>query len=264
MVPDVSFLWLDLYGWMILAGVLAAMILFRVFYRRAGISYRVFALTEIVSVLAVCAGYAAAALFQSWYRYLQTGVFEWGVGATFYGGLIGAAVTFLIFYFLAGHFVCRDQSHIKEFNRMLSLIAPCIVIAHAFGRIGCLLDGCCYGRVTDSFIGLPMRVHGVFEKRVPLQLFESVFLFALGSVLLTLVWKCKGTYNASLHPIAYGVWRFIIEFFRDDNRGSSGIAALSPSQLTAIIMVAIGIAYLLLYRFVLKKFFEGAPAHETE
>ena len=52
----------------------------------------------IVAVFVIVPGYLAAVLFQSWYYYLDTGVFKWGVGATFYGGLIDAVVVFLSIY----------------------------------------------------------------------------------------------------------------------------------------------------------------------
>ena len=252
MAPDVVFLGLDLYYWMILCGILAAMVLFRALYRRVGITYPVFVLTIGVSVGAIVGGYLFAALFQSFYSYLETGVFRWGVGTTFYGGLIGAAAVFLILYFTLGHFFCKG-AHVKEFGRMLLLIAPCIALAHAFGRIGCLLDGCCYGKPSE--FGLPMLVHGVWEKRVPIQLYESLFLFALSGVLVFLIFKKKGACNAGIYLIAYGVWRFVIEFFRDDERGSSGLSFLTPSQLTAIVLVLVGIAYIVL--MLMKKRLKG-------
>ncbi len=258
MAPNVVFLGLDLYYWMILCGVIAAMVLFRALYRRAGISYPVFVLTICVSVGAIVGGYLFAALFQSFYNFLDTGEFRWGVGTTFYGGLIGAAAVFLILYFTFGHFFCKG-AHIGEFNRMLLLIAPCIALAHAFGRIGCLLDGCCYGRISE--FGLPMYVGGAWEKRIPIQLYESIFLFMLSGSFVFLLLKKKGDYNASIYLIGYGVWRFIIEFFRDDERGSSGLSFLSPSQLTAILLILVGVAYLFVYRYLLKRLFENYAAN---
>lgn len=260
MAPNVSFLGLDLYYLMILCGILAAMALFRALYKRAGISYPVFVLTLLVSVGAIVGGYLSAALFQSFYNFLKTGAFVWGVGTTFYGGLIGAAVVFLVLYFLFGHFFCKG-AHIREFNRMLLLVAPCIALAHAFGRIGCLLDGCCYGKISN--FGLMMFVGGAWEKRVPIQLFESLFLFALCGVLVLLLLKRKSTYNGSVYLISYGVWRFVIEFFRDDDRGASGLSFLTPSQLTAILLILVGVAYIFVYKYFLKKIFDGETGNEA-
>lgn len=264
MFPNVEFLGLDLYYWMIVVGILVAMIVFRVFHQRAGLSTKVFNFSLLVGVVAIVFGYLSAVLFQSWYSFLETGKFAWGVGATFYGGLIGAAVVFLSLYFGVGHFLFRDRAHIAQFNRMLSLVFPCIVVAHAFGRLGCLFDGCCYGAQTDSSFGIKMWVDGQWQRRIPIQLFESLFLFALFGCLLYLTVQKKFEYTASIYLIVYGVWRFCIEFARDDDRGASGIGALSPSQLTAIVMVLIGIALVFLYRYVLKKFFQRVGNHEED
>ena len=46
---------------------------------------------------------------------------------------------------------------------------------------------------------------------------------------------------------AYGVWRFFIEYFRADDRGQTIVPFLSPSQLVAIVMVLLGVAYLVLW-----------------
>ena len=262
MFPQVSFLGLDLYYWMIVIGVLAAMIVFRVFHRQAGLSFRVFAFALIIGVVSVVVGYLSAVLFQSWYSYLETHEFVWGVGATFYGGIIGAVIVFLALYFGIGHFLFRDRAHVAQFNGVLSLGVPCIVLAHAFGRLGCLFDGCCYGAVTESGIGIKMWVDGEWQRRVPIQLFESLFLFALFGVLLFLTVKKKFEYTASVYMIVYGVWRFSIEFARDDDRGVSGIGALSPSQFIAIVMILLGVALAFLYRYVLKKYFERAGQRE--
>ena len=262
MFPQVVFLGLDLYYWMILVGVLAAMVVFRVFHEKAGLSFKVFALSLLVGVVALVTGYLSAILFQSFYSFLETGKFVWGVGATFYGGLIGAVIVFLSLYFGVGHFLFRDGAHIAQFNKMLSLISPCIVLAHAFGRLGCLLDGCCYGAMTDSSIGINMWVHGEWQRRIPIQLFESLFLFALFGILLFLSVRKRFEYTASVYLIVYGVWRFFIEFARDDDRGISGIGSLSPSQFIAILMILLGIALIFLYRYVLKKYFERVGTHE--
>ena len=262
MFPNAEFLGLDLYYWMIAVGILAAMIVFRLFHQKAGLSVKVFNFSLLVGVVAIIFGYLSAILFQSWYSFLETGVFIWGVGATFYGGLIGAVLIFIALYFGIGHFLFQDRAHIAQFNNLLSLAVPCIVLGHAFGRLGCLFDGCCYGALTDSHIGINMWVDCELQRRIPIQLFESLFLFALAGCLLYLTVQKKFEYTASAYLIAYGVWRFFIEFARDDDRGASGIDLLSPSQLTAIFMILAGIALIFLYRFVLKKYFERVGEHE--
>ena len=100
---------------------------------------------------------------------------------------------------------------------------------------------------------------------MPTQLFESLFLFALAAVLVFLIIKFKNRNALSIYLVAYGVWRFIIEFVRaDSERGSSGIPGLYPSQVTAIILVAVGVGWYFLYRFVLKDRMEKAGINEEK
>ncbi len=265
MFPDAEFLGLDLYFWMIVAGILAAMIAFRMLAGRVGLSANVFNFSLLCAMVGIGVGYVFAVLFQSWYAYLASGKFEWGVGATFYGGLIGGVAAALALYFGAGRFLFRDRAHIRQFGRMISSVAPCVALAHAFGRIGCLFAGCCYGAPTDSPIGIVMFSAGEWGRRIPVQLFEAVFLFALFAVLLYLLLAKKCEYTASIYLIAYGVWRFAIEYARDDAaRGSSGLSFLTPSQLTAILAVIAGTALIFAYKYRLKKIFDSAGGGHGE
>lgn len=250
MAPNVQFLGMGLYEWMIVAGVILAMVVLRLCSGRAGLSARVFNLTLFSGVVSVVVGYLFAVLFQSFYSFLETGVYTFGTGATFYGGFIGGAGCFLILYFAVGRILIRDGEHVAQFWKMSSLAAPCIALAHGMGRIGCLLGGCCYGIETDGF-GVPMYVDGVWESRLPVQLFEAVFLFLLFAVMLFLVLKLNFSHNLSAYLIGYGVWRFFIEYLRGDDRGSTG-TILSPSQLTAVLLIAAGVA-IVIFRFVSKR-----------
>lgn len=82
-------------------------------------------------------------------------------------------------------------------------------------------------------------------KLLPTQLFETAFLLLFTVVLLIILKKSKkrGTTLAS-YFIGYGIWRFIIEFFRSDPRGSVG--ALSTSQFISLFIVALGVIILVL------------------
>lgn len=263
MNPFFNILGVDLYWMMVIIGLVAAFVLLRLLHSYAGISFDVFRFIVFVLVGAIFVGYPVAVLFQSWYAYLESGVFRWGAGATFYGGLIGGTAGFFIGYFAVGHFVFKDKKHIRELNGVVAAILPCVALAHAFGRLGCLFHGCCYGALTDSAIGIKMYVDGEWQNRVPVQLFESLFLFALVAVLSVLLVKKRCAYTHSVYLIAYGVWRFCIEYARDDARGSSGIGVLSPSQLTAIVLVLLGIALIFAYKYFLKDFLPEVGVTET-
>ena len=128
-----------------------------------------------------------------------------------------------------------------------------IVLAHAFGRIGCLFAGCCYGKITDMWYGIQMYEHGVLEKRIPTQLIEAIYLFLLFTLLQYILIKRNNRKTPAIYMIMYGIFRFFIEFLRDDNRGSLGSSILSPSQLISIVLVVAGTILLVLYYTKFKK-----------
>lgn len=66
-------------------------------------------------------------------------------GLVYYGGLIGASLATVIY--------CRKQK--LPFWKIADVLAPSIALGHIFGRIGCLMTGCCFGRPTD----LPWAIH---------------------------------------------------------------------------------------------------------
>lgn len=255
MLPDVTFLSVDLYTWMIILGVVAAVVAFRLLGDKVGISAKVFNFALAVAVCCVVVGYGSAVLFQAYYHWKDTGKWVWDAGATFYGGLIGAALVFLAAYFGIGHFLFKkDKHHIAELDKVAACAFPSIVLAHSFGRIGCLFAGCCYGKLTDSWLGVTMLVHGEWQKRLPTQLFEAIFLALLFVALVYMLVGKKSLYTPSVYLIGYGVWRFVIEYVRDDGeRGSSGISWLTPSQLTAIVLVLVGVGLIFLYKYWLQK-----------
>lgn len=205
-------------------------------------------------------GILSAALFQATYNYIAdpSGGFRLD-SMTFIGGLIGGVASFVGVYLLY-IYVVKPRTKIKwlapEFNATLTDALPFIpigiTIAHGFGRLGCFFAGCCYGKPTDSWIGLPCA-DGYYGDVIPVQLFEMLFLFALGGVMAFLYFKFKFNYNFSVYAIAYGIWRFGIEYVRADDRGQFLGTALSPSQFWSIIMVLIGIGYIFLQKYVLAK-----------
>ena len=98
------------------------------------------------------------------------------------------------------------------------------------------MAGCCHGPACDAWYGIVMN--GV--RRLPVQLFEAIFLFALSGVTFVLFWKGK-KYLMPLYMSAYGIWRIIAEILRDDYRGGIEGFALSPSQVLSIVLIAGGI-----------------------
>lgn len=247
MYPYPIILGLDLYTLLIIVGIVAAIALFRVLSDARKLPAAPFNFFLLVCIAAIATGFGAATLFQSVYNYLESGVWEWQ-GMTFLGGLVGGVAFFFLLYFVLGRFVFRERQHIRYFYPLVCRAIPCIALAHAFGRLGCLCAGCCYGRISERF-GLSMLIDGVWQKRVPTQLYEAIFLFALCAVLVVLLIRRRGEgYAPAVYLVAYGVWRFCIEYLRDDPRGASGISFLTPSQLTSVLLVACGIVLIVVYR----------------
>ena len=250
---------IGLYEIFIVDGVIAAIVLFRILADRRKLPAKLQNLILIGAVVSFIVGYLFAVIFQAIYDIAERGAFiiDSQTGATFYGGFIGGAVCMLVIYFVGGHLLFKKENneHLRWFPSFANIAAACVPLAHGFGRIGCLCAGCCYGRVTDSWIGIAMYIHGTANppvKVIPVQLFEAIFLFALAAFLVWRNWRGKG-FCLPTYFIGYGIWRFIIEYFRDDDRGQTFISFLSPSQLTAVLLVLIGVALVVAYFMIVKK-----------
>ena len=178
-----------------------------------------------------------------WYLLTQGSSFEeWWAnvmavfgGSVFYGGLFGGMAV--------GGFAIKRRGYPTEL--MTDIAAPAVALFHGFGRIGCFLGGCCYG------IEVPWGVtftHSLNESangvpRMPVQLFESCFEFLLFFVLWQLLRhdRFKGRL-LSLYLVLYGIFRFVIEYFRGDYyRGF--VLGLSTSQFISIFTVIGGVVF---------------------
>jgi len=181
----------------------------------------------------------------------QNGVFQ-GIlsllmeGMVFYGGLIGGILGIAL--------TARKKK--KNFFEFTDLMAPCFCVAHAFGRIGCLLVGCCYGLETGemSQFGLCTYNGACAVKyldgamRLPVPLMETIFLLVLCAVLVLIYRKEKrlGT-TTGWYLILYAIWRFVIEMFRGDAaRGKFG--PLYTSQWISFVILLAGVLILVLAR----------------
>jgi phosphatidylglycerol---prolipoprotein diacylglyceryl transferase len=163
-------------------------------------------------------------------------------GGVFYGGLI-LAVSVALWY-------------IRKIGLPLwttcDVFAPGIALGHVVGRFGCLFAGCCFGKpttkpwgitFTDAFaaanVGTPLGV-----PLHPTQLYEAG---AELIILFVLLWtERKGRPFAGrtfwLYMLLYAISRFIIEFYRGDERGNVGI--FSTSQFISLLLFPLAIAML--------------------
>lgn len=126
---------------------------------------------------------------------------------------------------------------------------PSVALAQGFGRIRCLLAGCCYGKETDSIFAITFHESEFAPNNVPLiptEIYSSVLDFAHFALLLFIASrKKKDGQVAACYLIFYSIGRFILEFFRGDLiRGSVGV--LSTSQFISLFTGAAGIIILIL------------------
>ncbi len=168
-------------------------------------------------------------------------------GMVFYGGLLGG---------ILGIFIVSRRKK-KNFFEFTDLMAPCFCVAHAFGRIGCLLVGCCYGVATGETTQFGLCTYDGFcavkyadgTMRLPVPLMETIFLLLLCVVLVLIFRKEKhlGT-TTGWYLVLYAVWRFVIEMFRGDVEERGGFGGLFTSQWISIAILIAGVVILILSR----------------
>ena len=138
----------------------------------------------------------------------------------------------------AAYLYCRKRS--LPFLRWADCFVPGVALAQGFGRIGCFLAGCCFGKPTDSIFGVVFPAGSAAPAGVPLwpvQLFSAAGDLLLAGTLLLLEKKRRGDgLLTGAYLLLYSVGRFLIEFLRADPRGAVGI--LSTSQFIALFAAA--------------------------
>ncbi|NCA93188.1 hypothetical protein EOM82_08140 [bacterium] len=187
--------------------------------------------------IAAFGGYFGALVYDAAFNAIEYGYFSLE-GISFYGGLICGLITVYV-----AMLVMPTYTSFTRLEWLDKLTVPFICF-HFFGRIGCFLAGCCYGKETDSVFGMyfpDQPEFGVFHhgnKVFPTQLYE---VLALACIAALLFWVFK-KHRFMNYLILYPVFRFFIEFLRGDDRGSTGIY-LSPAQITSIVLIIIPIVY---------------------
>lgn len=172
----------------------------------------------------------------------------WSGGFTFYGGLIGAT--------LASWWLFKRDRF--PFWKALDMAGMMVPIGLGFGRLGCLLAGCCFGAPTSSGFSLtfPGRSpasdwqarEGLIDNHLlpslpvhPTQVYESGLAFAIAAFHILYLHGRKrfdGHVFVSF-LVLYGFGRFALEFLRSDDRG--GFFGLSTSQWVSLVMVGVAV-----------------------
>lgn len=226
------------YGFMIAVGVLAAWFTAERRARRLKLAYE-----HIFYLVVWCAigGFASAKILfwiTNWQEFLQNpGELISSDGFVVYGGIIGGI--------LVGWLYCRIKR--LKFLTYFDLMMPSIALAQGFGRLGCFLAGCCYGKETSGILAVTFTNSDFAPNHValiPTQIYSSILDFMHFLLLLYVArYKKADGQVAACYLIFYSVGRFVIEFFRGDiERGSVGV--LSTSQFISIFTATFGIALL--------------------
>ena len=171
-------------------------------------------------------------------------------GLMFYGGLIAAALVLLLYAKIY-------RQHLFQITDLVLAVVP---LGHAFGRLGCFMHGCCYGKITSSCIGVsfpkespawweqvaatpPLIAQTALKSLpvIPTQLIESganLLLFALLYTLYPKRYQQRGLITGC-YLVCYAVLRFGIEYLRGDPR--LAIGPFSISQTISLAILSLGL-----------------------
>jgi len=164
-----------------------------------------------------------------------------GSGLTAYGAVLGAALGIWIY----------SKFSKLQFGYFADLVAPAVIVAQAvIGRIGCTINGCCYGIEAPTWLpwsvvythpnsyaplGIPLH---------PTQPYELIFGLIVFGILLKLRGRLKPDGSLFLVYLGlYSVWRIGIDFLRE---GTPFLFGLHQAQVIGIIVLAITISLLAL------------------
>jgi phosphatidylglycerol:prolipoprotein diacylglycerol transferase len=181
-----------------------------------------------------------------WHEFFEgkpiTDVFMvWKGGLVYYGGLVGASLACILYV------------RLKKLPlwKVADVLAPSVALGYVFGRIGCLLNGCCYGRACN----LPWAIR--FPEGNPLspptypvhptQVYESLLNLGLYAVLAWLFRRKKFDGQVfGIYLVSYAVLRSFVEMFRGDYPEHQHYLGgwATPAHLASIAILAAGLVLL--------------------
>jgi len=252
LVVSATFLWLLLYmgklevrsyGFAIIVGFLLSIILSIPITKKLGVKKEDLLDISIVILIAALLGsrilYVIIApdsgpLISR--ELLTTGI----NGMSFHGGLILAIIAVIILSFV------KKIPALKIFD----LIVPAAALTYGFGRIGCFLNHCCFGRTTEHQIlgGVPTVDPHLFE--YPVQLYSTAMAFIIFIVVYLLTFrfydKIKEGTVLFIFLILMGIERFVMEIYRFHEVGSPTFYGLSLAQVVSILLIIISTGWLII------------------
>jgi phosphatidylglycerol:prolipoprotein diacylglycerol transferase len=159
-------------------------------------------------------------------------------GLTIWGAILGATLGIWIY----------SRFSDFRFGYFMDLVAPGVLLAQVIGRIGCTINGCCYGKATslpwgvvytnpDSYAPIGIAVH-------PTQIYEIIFLLIVFGVLFWLRKRFQPEGSLFLIYLSlYSMWRLGIGFLRD---GTDFLFGLHQAQVVGIVVLLIVVPILVL------------------
>lgn len=187
------------------------------------------------AILALTAGIVGARLFYvllniEYYRANPFEIFDLSKGGlVWYGGFSSASLVSI--WYLKKNGI--------QFWIFADLVAPYIALGQSLGRIGCFLNGCCFGIESSSHFPLAVIFPGGQALRHPAQIYSSLALLFIFFILR--IWHERPHFNGQIflgYCILYSMKRFILEFLRGDNPGTA-FFNLTISQAISILVFSI-------------------------
>ncbi len=262
------------YGLMIVIGIVAGVALASILAKRRGISPE---FIQDLAMWALVSGFVGARAVFVVVETLNNTEASLSDLVLSRGGFVFQGGAFVAIGVCAWYIV----RHKQPLFEVADLAAPALVLAHAFGRIGCFFAGCCYGLtcgdpshphpvlskiavqyplLTDPKTGMPLemfnyayaeQVHNKLIEAgsaplpiVPVQLFESAGNFLICAFLVWM-WRRRRFSGqvAALYLGLYACLRFGLEFLRGDTERGVWLGGnLTTGQINSLIMLAVGVA----------------------
>jgi len=204
--------------------------------RRVGFPLEKLIDLALVAVLAGVIGARLYYVFGKWDVYASNPlrILDFGEGGLVYHGALLAGL-------LAAYLYTRWQR--LSFLQVCDLLAPALALGESIARVGCLLNGCCYGAPTDSFLGMYLpNYYGEWTLRYPTPIIQGLTTLVIFGVLWGLrKRKPFPGFLILLYLVLYSGTRFFIEFTRD--RGPLITTfGVDTAQLVSALLAVVGLA----------------------
>lgn len=235
------------YGLMIAVGIIVGVIVMAARAKDHGLSSdRVYTIAIILLIFGIIGSKLLYCLFHLPDLRADPHLLVSSEGFVIYGGLALGLIALAVYCW-------GSKIHFWDY---FDLLAPSIALGYAFGKIGCLLAGCCYGRETDSWFHIVFPEDSLAPSGVPLWPTQPVS--AAGSLVFAIILfrfarkpRPRGAVSL-LYLLLYGVGRFVVEFFRADTQNSLG--SVRVARIISLCLAIVSAAVLILiYRLDAKK-----------